>query len=107
MTPNKKIPNHSFTHGVYIDVEAELRALLSEQVVVETEWDQLLTGMGITELLEVEPMEELPVGNLFYYDFQFQSLEEPTVYDDGSWSYQNLFEGVIGIKSEIKDHKFV
>ena len=107
MTPNKLIPRHSFSHGVYIDVEAELIALLSEQVVAETEWDSLLTGMGITELLEVEPMEELPVGNLFYYDFQFQSLEEPTVYDDGSWSYQNLFEGVMGIKSEIKDHKFV
>ena len=104
MTPNKLIPRHSFSYGVYIDAEAELTALLSVQVTITEPTD--LTG-AITELLEVEPMEGLPVGNLFYYDFQLQSLEEPTVYDDGSWSYQNLFEGVMGIKSEIKVHKFV
>ena len=104
MTPNKKIPSHSFKHGVYIDVEAELISLLNEEI-----------NMGIFRGIREEYLEnpidfqplDAPIGNLFYYDFQFQDLTEPTVYDDGSWSYQNLFEGVMGIKSEIKDHKFV
>jgi len=104
MTPNKKIHNHSFLHGVYIDVESELLTLLSEEINRE-----VLQGIREEYLespIDIQPLDA-PVGNLFYYDFQFQSLEEPTVYDDGSWSYQNLFEGVMGIKSEIKDHKFV
>jgi len=104
MTPNKKIPSHSFTHGVYIDVEAELISLLNEEINIG-----IFRGIREEYLenpIDVQPLDA-PVENLFYYDFQFQSLEEPTVYDDGSWSYQNLFEGVMGIKSEIKDHKFV
>ncbi len=104
MTPNKKIPSYSFTHGVYIDVEAELIALLNEEINIG-----ILQGIREEYLenpIDVQPLDA-PIGNLFYYDFQFQDLTEPTVYDDGSWSYQNLFEGVMGIKSKIKDHKFV
>lgn len=104
MTPNKKIPSHSFSHGVYIDVEAELISLLREEISRNLLQD--LRDEYLENLIDVQPLDA-PVGNLFYYDYQFQSLEEPTVYDDGSWSYQNLFEGVMGIKSEIKDHKFV
>ncbi len=104
MTPNKKIPSYSFSHGVYIDVEAELMTLLREEISINLLQD--LREEYLENPIDVQPLDA-PVGNLFYYDFQFQSLEEPTVYDDGSWSYQNLFEGVIGIKTEIKDHKFV
>ena len=104
MTPNKKIPSHSFSHGVYIDVEAELISLLREEISRNLLQD--LREEYLENPIDVQPLDA-PVGNLFYYDFQFQDLTEPTVYDDGSWSYQNLFEGVMGIKSEIKDHKFV
>ena len=104
MTPNKKIPSYSFSHGVYIDVEAELMTLLREEISINLLQD--LREEYLENPIDVQPLDA-PVGNLFYYDFQFQSLEEPTVYDDGSWSYQNLFEGVIGLKIEIKDHKFV
>jgi len=48
-----------------------------------------------------------PQGNLFYFDYNYGPVEEPIVYDDGSWSMSNTFEGVIGIKSEIKQHTLI
>ena len=46
-------------------------------------------------------------GRLFYFDPQLAAIEHPIVYDDGSWSLGNTFEGVIGIKIEIKPHTFI
>jgi len=80
-----------------IDAEAELTALLSEQVAAEIDREIL------RDLVLVQPMN-VPQGNLFY---NYGPMEEPMVYDDGSWSMGNTFEGVIGIKSEIKPHTFI
>ena len=44
---------------------------------------------------------------LHYLDYVYSEPKAPTVYDDGSWSMGNTFEGVIGIKSEIKPHTFI
>ena len=83
-----------------IDAEAELTALLSEQVAAEID-REILRG-----LVPVQPMN-VPQGNLFYLDYNYGPMEEPVVYDDGSWSMSNTFDGVIGIKSEIKPHTLI
>jgi hypothetical protein len=83
-----------------IDAEAELTALLSQQITEEI-------GRNIlNDLVTVQPMGG-PQGNLFYFDYNYGPMEEPMVYDDGSWSMGNTFEGVIGIKSEIKQHTLI
>ena len=83
-----------------IDAEAELTALLSQQITEEI-------GRNIlNDLVTVQPMD-VPQGNLFYLDYNYGPMEEPVVYDDGSWSMGNTFEGVIGIKSEIKQHTLI
>lgn len=112
MEPNKKIPSFCFespwlkpmvviartwTHEMGIDVEAELTALLSAEIGREI----------FRDLVTVQPLE-FPTGGLFYMDFHYDNrVSEPKVYDDGSWSMGNTFDGVIGIKSEIKSHTFI
>ena len=83
-----------------IDAEAELTALLSEQVAAGID-----RGI-LRDLALVQPMN-VPQDNLFYFDYNYGPMEEPMVYDDGSWSMSNTFEGVIGIKSEIKPHTLI
>ena len=83
-----------------IDAEAELTALLSEQVAAGID-----RGI-LRDLALVHPMN-VPQDNLFYFDYNYGPVEEPIVYDDGSWSMSNTFEGVIGIKSEIKQHTLI
>ena len=83
-----------------IDAEAELTALLSEQVAAGID-----RGI-LRDLALVQPMN-VPQDNLFYFDYNYGPMEEPMVYDDGSWSMGNTFEGVIGIKSEIKQHTLI
>lgn len=81
-----------------IDAEAELTRLLTEEI-----------NMGNTiaqDLVAIQSMDA-PQGNLFYFDYNYGPVEEPIVYDDGSWSMSNTFEGVIGIKSEIKQHTLI
>ena len=81
-----------------IDAEAELTRLLTEEIN---------RGNMITQdLVPVQPMDA-PQGNLFYFDYNYGPIEEPVVYDDGSWSMGNTFDGVIGIKSEIKQHTLI
>lgn len=83
-----------------IDVEDELTRLLTEQLTAEIDRNIIIPRNTIAQdLVNVQPME-LPQGRLFY-------IEHPTVYDDGSWSLGNTFEGVIGIKIEIKPHTFI
>ena len=83
-----------------IDAEAELTTLLSQQITEEIDRNIL------NDLVTVQPMG-LPQGNLFYFDYSYGPIEELVVYDDGSWSIGNTFEGVIGIKSEIKSHTLI
>jgi len=83
-----------------IDAEAELTALLSEQVAAGID-----RGI-LRDLALVQPMN-VPQDNLFYFDYNYGPMEEPMVYDDGSWSMGNTFDGVIGIKSEIKPHTLI
>ncbi|MDB4326254.1 hypothetical protein N9966_00415 [bacterium] len=81
-----------------IDAEAELTRLLTEEI-----------NRGNTiaqDLVAIQPMDA-PQGNLFYFDYNYGPIEEPVVYDDGSWSMGNTFDGVIGIKSEIKQHTLI
>lgn len=87
-----------------IDAEEELIRLLSEEVTAEI--DRNIVNTIAQDLMDVQPMGG-PQGRLFYYDFTFDNLGDPKVYDDGSWSLGNTFEGVIGIKSEIKSHEFI
>lgn len=86
-----------------IDAEAELTRMLSEQLTQEIDRDNWTISQ---DLVAVPPMDA-PQGNLFYFDYNYGPVEEPIVYDDGSWSMSNTFEGVIGIKSEIKQHTLI
>ncbi len=81
-----------------IDAEAELTRLLTEEIN--------RGNMIAQDLVPVQPMDA-PQGNLFYLDYNYGPIEEPVVYDDGSWSMGNTFDGVIGIKSEIKQHTLI
>jgi len=83
-----------------IDAEAELTRLLSEEI------NRGITNTITQDLVTVPPMD-MPQGNLFYYDYNYGVIEEPVVYDDGSWSIGDTFEGSIGIKSEIKLHHLI
>ena len=83
-----------------IDIENELTRLLTEEM------NRGITNATLQDLMTVQPMDE-PQGNLFYFDYNYGPMEEPIVYDDGSWSMDNAFEGVIGIKSEIKQHTLI
>jgi len=103
--------------GAYhnIDVEDELTRLLSEQIAEQINRNTINT---ITQdLVAVQPMDAftadappVPQGRLMYLDYQFdlnENFRNPIVYKDGSWSEGNTFEGVIGIKSEIKSHTLI
>lgn len=83
-----------------IDVESELTRLLTEEM------NRGIANATLQDLMTVQPMDA-PQGNLFYFDYNYGPMEEPIVYDDGSWSMDNIFEGVIGIKSEIKQHTLI
>ena len=85
-------------HG--LDIEEELTRLLSEEI------NRGITNTIAQDLVTVQPMGG-PQGNLFYYDYNYGAIEEPVVYDDGSWSIGDTFEGSIGIKSEIKLHHLI
>ena len=85
-------------HG--LEIEEELTRLLSEEINRE------ITNTIAQDLVTVQPMGG-PQGNLFYYDYNYGAIEEPVVYDDGSWSIGDTFEGSIGIKSEIKLHHLI
>jgi len=87
-----------------IDAEDELTRLLAEQISQEI--DRNIVNTIAQDLVAVPPMDA-PQGNLFYFDYNYGPVEEPIVYDDGSWSMSNTFEGVIGIKSEIKQHTLI
>jgi hypothetical protein len=88
--------------GAYhnIDVEDELTRILTEEMNRE------IANTIAQDLVAIQPMDA-PQGNLFYFDYNYGPIEEPVVYDDGSWSMGNTFEGVIGIKSEIKQHTLI
>lgn len=89
--------------GAYhnIDAEDELTRILTEEI-----------NRGIRastlgqDLVALQPIDG-PPGRLMYFDYNYGPIEEPVVYKDGSWSYDNIFEGVIGINSEIKSHTFI
>ena len=85
-------------HG--LDIEEELTRLLSEEI------NRGITNTITQDLVTVPPMD-MPQGNIFYYDYNYGAIEEPVVYDDGSWSIGDTFEGSIGIKSEIKLHHLI
>ena len=85
-------------HG--LDIEEELTRLLSEEI------NRGITNTIAQDLVTVQPMGG-PQGNLFYYDYNYGAIEEPVVYDDGSWSIGNTFEGSIGVKLEIKLHHLI
>lgn len=93
-----------------IDAEAELTRMLSEQLAQEIDREiveNIRDNWTIAQdLVSVQPMD-VPQGNLFYLDYNYGPMEEPVVYDDGSWSMSNTFDGVIGIKSEIKPHTLI
>ncbi len=88
-----------------IDTEAELTRLLTEEINREIV-ENIRVNPIAQDLMTIQPMGA-PQGNLFYFDYQFQNITDPIVYDDGSWSYENSFESTIGIKSEIKQHKII
>ena len=84
-----------------IDAEAELTTILTEEINRGIRANTLAQ-----DLIRVQPIDG-PPGRLMYLDYNYGPIEEPVVYKDGSWSYDNIFEGVIGINSEIKSHTFI
>ena len=102
-TPELAQDLHAF-HG--IDVEAELIALLNQEITREI--DREIINTITQDLVTVQPLD-LPRGELLYFDFQMtiNEIKEPKVYSDGSWSLGNTFESSIGFKSEIRPFKFI
>lgn len=86
------------------DIEEELTRLLSEEI--NRELNRSIVDYMTRDLVPVLPLGE-PRSNIFYYDYNYGAIEEPVVYDDGSWSIGDTFEGSIGIKSEIKLHHLI
>lgn len=86
------------------DIEEELTRLLSEEI--NRELNRGIVDYMTRDLVPVLPLGE-PRSNPFYYDYNYGAIEEPVVYDDGSWSIGDTFEGSIGIKSEIKLHHLI
>ena len=89
--------------GAYhnIDAEDELTRILTEEIN-----RGIRTNTLAQDLVALQPIDG-PPGRLMYFDYNYGPIEEPVVYKDGSWSYDNIFEGVIGINSEIKSHTFI
>lgn len=95
--------------STFNNIDAELTTLLSQQITEEINRELLENIRDNTiaqDLVPVQPMN-LPRGQLMYFDYSYGPIEEPVVYDDGSWSMSNTFEGTIGIKSEIKPHTLI
>ena len=107
MEPNKNIPIFCFESPWLKPFDLSIECVFppADTRAIPT-WAEALIDMGINELADVEYMGT-PQGNPFYFDYQFQNITDPIVYGDGSWSYENLFESAIGIKLEIKEHKFI
>jgi len=117
MKPNKSIPSFCFdspwskpfdisTEFPLFDTPTEFGEINVTTRVVPM-WVQELTVTTATNNTITEEPIDSPQGNPFYFDYQFQNITDPIVYGDGSWSYENLFEGATGIKLEIKEHKFI
>ena len=111
MTPNKKIPGFCFESPWLKPFD-----LIMESVVVQvatrrirTTWTPELEQHVLfgTQAELGDVMTRHLTHNLFYFDYNYGPIEEPVVYDDGSWSMGNTFDGVIGIKSEIKPHTLI
>ncbi len=88
-----------------IDAEAELTRMLSEQITQEIDREIVENIRANTLAQDLIPVQ--PIDVPIYFDYNYGPMEEPVVYDDGSWSMDNIFEGVIGIKSEIKQHTLI
>ena len=80
------------------------RIRLNQEITEEI--DRNFANTIVQDLVPVQPLD-LPLGILYYLDYVYSEPKDPTVYDNGSWSMGNTFEGVIGIKSEIKPHTFI
>lgn len=113
MIPNKKIPDFCFEFPKEKKENIFFFQGLNNEEILEQLFEQLINEINTQttntiryDLIDTDTIER-PRGGLFYYDFTFDDLGIPKVYDDGSWSFGNSFEGVIGIKSEIKLHKFI
>lgn len=113
MTPNKKIPDFCFEFPKEKKEDTLFFQSLDNGEILEQLFEQLINEINTQttntiryDLIDVDTIERHR-GGLFYYDFTFDNLGDPKVYDDGSWSLGNTFEGVIGIKSEIKSHKLI
>jgi len=93
-----------------IDITEEMNRILSEEITREINRERInivreqFTQTFWPDIPPVTPMAE-PLGILHYLDFQY--VQEPRVYNDGSWSLRNYFESVLGIKTEIKLHTFI
>lgn len=88
-----------------IDVEAELTRILTEEFDREIRENNRINIVN-QDLISVQPIGG-PPGTLFYYDFSFGEIENPTIYSDGCWSVGNTFNSSIGIDIELKSHKFI
>ena len=88
---------------VNIDAVAELTRLLNE----EFHQRQIENNIRLAQdLISVQPIGG-PPGTLFYYNFSFGEIENPTIYGDGCWSVGNTFNSSIGIEIDLKSHKFI
>lgn len=118
MEPNKNIPSFCFESPWLKPFNLNLDSVevTAGEIRIRATWTPELTRLLTEEmnrantiaqdLVAIQPMGG-PQGNLFYFDYNYGPVEEPIVYDDGSWSMSNTFEGVIGIKSEIKQHTLI
>jgi hypothetical protein len=88
-----------------IDAETELTRLLNEELHQQTE-NNIRANIIAQDLISIQPVGG-PPGTLFYYNFSFGEIENPTIYGDGCWSVGNTFNSSIGIDIDLKSHKFI
>jgi hypothetical protein len=90
-----------------IDVEAELTRLLTENLVTEINTEILNNYTPTRNIIPIQPLD-IPVGHLYYLDYDYTpNRNNVEVYNDGSWSYEDIFEGSIGVNFKMKPHTII
>jgi hypothetical protein len=90
-----------------IDVEAELTRLLTENLVTEINMEILNNYTPTRNIIPIQPLD-IPVGHLYYLDYDYTpNRNNVEVYNDGSWSCEDIFEGSIGINFKMKPHTII
>lgn len=99
----------STLHGIDVvaEIQSELTRLLAENLVTEINTEILNNYVPRRNIIPIQPLD-MPVGHLYYLDYDYTpNRNNVEVYNDGSWSCEDIFEGSMGINFKIKPHTII